>query len=172
MYLLDSNIIKDNILLLNITKDMGEHQDISRALVELMDYVIKPGSITQRGPNTWMNSDTATAPYNSPEGQWGRTWKRRTLHHGKICKLLVDWTRERALAIPIPSQMGWVQQPHLGRLWHTEQGRSKDRSTVPLTWRQWLWHGSRFLWETPWSTTSWWSSRRVTKCATQMTNCS
>ena len=46
MYLLDSNIIKDNILLLNITKDMGEHQDISRALVELMDYVIKPSSIT------------------------------------------------------------------------------------------------------------------------------
>ena len=46
MYLLDSNIIKDNILLLNITKDMGEHQDISRASVELKDYVIKPGSIT------------------------------------------------------------------------------------------------------------------------------
>jgi len=46
MYLLDSNIIKDNILLLNITKDMGEHQDISWASVELMDYVIKPGSIT------------------------------------------------------------------------------------------------------------------------------
>ena len=41
-----SNIIKDNILLLNITKDMGVHQDISRTSVELMDYVIKPGSIT------------------------------------------------------------------------------------------------------------------------------
>ena len=44
--MLVSNIIKDNILLLNITKDMGVHQDISRASVELMDYVIKPGSIT------------------------------------------------------------------------------------------------------------------------------
>ena len=44
--MLVSNTIKDNILLLNITKDMGVHQDISRALVEPMDYVIKPGSIT------------------------------------------------------------------------------------------------------------------------------
>jgi len=33
-------------LLLNITKEMGEHQDISQASVELVDYVIKPGSIT------------------------------------------------------------------------------------------------------------------------------
>jgi len=46
MYCVGSNTIIDNILLFNIPKDMGVHQDISWALVKLMNYVIKPGSIT------------------------------------------------------------------------------------------------------------------------------
>ena len=50
--MLVSNTIKDNILLLNIIKDMGVHQDISRASVELMNYVIKPGSITEKVQNS------------------------------------------------------------------------------------------------------------------------
>ena len=70
-----SNIIKDNILLLNITKDMGEHQDISWASVELMDYVIKLGSITRASVE--------------PHGLCHKTWFYNIPPRVKMCTLVL-----------------------------------------------------------------------------------